>query len=616
MSWEIASLLILALALATGFLWYERSQPGSRMLALVATLAGLAAIGRIVFAPIPNVKPTTDIVLIAGFALGGAPGFVVGAVAALASNLIFGQGPWTPWQMAAWGLCGLLGAALGRIFGHDLGRVPLALFCGAAGLLFGAIMDASVWVQYSGQHTLDQYLAISATSLPFNIAHAIGNVAFCLAFGPVLIRALLRYRARLEVRWRELPSALGAAGARASAAGRTALPPMLALACLAASALAAPATASAPFTTPPGAERTGTRPIGGVHGRSPGNWRVSALRCGAASTARGAGTGARVAPRGARAATTAHASATAASRAATYLLRAQAANGAWGERPRARTTYVHTSWSVIGLAAAGRDARRIRRGGPTAASVLWRGARLQRTTADLERTVLALAASGLNPRRAPGGDLVARLRARQDRDGSFDRLVNLTAFGVLALRAAGTSYRSAALQRAARSLERQQNGDGGFNFARRGGASGIDDSAAALQALASVRGGGARAVRRAAAYLARHQNPDGGFALQPPGRSNSQSTAFAVQALLAAGREPERLHRGGARSPLAYLRSLQAADGSIRYSRTSAQTPVWVTSQALAALARRPLPLRGPAARRAAAAAGAPHDHAAVQPII
>ena len=115
-----------------------------------ATLAAFAAIGRIAFAPFPNVKPTTDIVLIAGFALGGAPGFVVGAVAALASNLVFGQGPWTPWQMAAWGLCGVFGAVLGRLSGHRLGRVPLALACGAAGLMFGAIMDFSVWVTYSG----------------------------------------------------------------------------------------------------------------------------------------------------------------------------------------------------------------------------------------------------------------------------------------------------------------------------------------------------------------------------------------------------------------------------------------------------------------------------------
>ena len=86
--------------------------------------------------------------------------------------------------------------------GRHLGRVPLALACGGAGLMFGAIMDASVWVTYgAGQQTLAQYAAISATSLPFNLAHAIGNVAFCLAFGPVLVRALMRYRDRLDVRW-------------------------------------------------------------------------------------------------------------------------------------------------------------------------------------------------------------------------------------------------------------------------------------------------------------------------------------------------------------------------------------------------------------------------------
>ena len=92
------------------------------MLALVATLAALAALGRIAFAPIPNVKPTTDIVLLTGYALGGAPGFAVGAVAALASNVFFGQGPWTPWQMCAWGVVGVGGALLARAFGRELGR--------------------------------------------------------------------------------------------------------------------------------------------------------------------------------------------------------------------------------------------------------------------------------------------------------------------------------------------------------------------------------------------------------------------------------------------------------------------------------------------------------------
>jgi energy-coupling factor transport system substrate-specific component len=200
-SWAASAFLLLALALASGYGWYERTRPTARMAAMVATLAGLAALGRIAFAPIPNIKPTTDIIILAGFVLGPAPGFAVGATAALASKVVFGQGPWTPWQMAAWGLCGLLGAALGAATGRRVGRVPLALFCAALGLLFGAIMDLSTFTTFSGGHTLAQYLAISGTSLGFNIAHAAGNAVFCLAFGPALIRALERFRARLHVTW-------------------------------------------------------------------------------------------------------------------------------------------------------------------------------------------------------------------------------------------------------------------------------------------------------------------------------------------------------------------------------------------------------------------------------
>jgi energy-coupling factor transport system substrate-specific component len=201
MSWAGAAFSILALALAVGYAWYERTKPPARLVAMVATMAGLAALGRIAFAPLPNIKPTTDIIILAGYVLGGAPGFAIGATGALASNVVFGQGPWTPWQMAAWGLCGLLGAMLGAATGRRVPRVPLALFCGALGLLFGAIMDLSTFTTFSGEHTLGQYLAISATSLPFNVAHAVGNVVFCLAFGPALVRALERFRARLNITW-------------------------------------------------------------------------------------------------------------------------------------------------------------------------------------------------------------------------------------------------------------------------------------------------------------------------------------------------------------------------------------------------------------------------------
>lgn len=204
MSWIAGSGFVLVLAIALGFAWYEREHPTARMLALIATLAALAALGRVAFAPIPNVKPTTDIVLIAGYALGGAPGFVVGAVAALASNVFFGQGPWTPWQMAAWGLVGLGGAALARVSARRVGRWGLALACAAAGAVYGAILNFSLWVTYSGDHTLPKLAAYFATSLPFDVAHVLGNVAFCLAFGPALVLSLQRFRARFEVQWVDL----------------------------------------------------------------------------------------------------------------------------------------------------------------------------------------------------------------------------------------------------------------------------------------------------------------------------------------------------------------------------------------------------------------------------
>ena len=155
---------------------------------------------------------------------------------------------------------------------------------------------------------------------------------------------------------------------------------------------------------------------------------------------------------------------------------------------------------------------------------------------------------------------------------------------------------------------RQQNIDGGFGFGVRGGGSDIDDTAAAVQAIVDAAGAGRSVLGRATAFLARFQNLDGGFPQQAGGVSNAQSTAWAVQALIAAGRDPSATRRAGSRSPVAYLQSLIAPDGSVRYSRTGAQTPVWVTAQALTAFAGRPFPIapaRAGAARFSSSATAA-----------
>jgi energy-coupling factor transport system substrate-specific component len=483
LTWLAASMLILGGALLAGFAWYERRHPTSRVLALVATLAALAALGRIAFAPLPNVKPTTDIVLISGYVLGGAPGFAVGAVAALTSNLFFGQGPWTPWQMVAWGAVGVGGAALAHAGGRRLGRVPLAAACGLAGAFYGAVMNVSLWVTYSGSHSWPALAAYFGTSLWFDVAHVIGNVLFCLAFGPLLVRALARYRTRFEVTW------VPAAAAVAVLAVIVAFPP----------------------------------PAG-------------------ASVRSSAG----------------------------YLLRAQNRDGGWGAAPDQGSDPLYSGWAALGLAAAGRH---------PGSAVRYVRNHLGGDVGSLERGILVLAADGARTR----GPVARLIRARR-RSGSFDGTVNHTAFAVLALRAAGRSRHDRAVRSAAGWIAGQHNRDGGFNFAGRGGPSGIDDTAAAIQALVSAGRRSTGTVRRAARFLVRHQNLDGGFPLQPGAGSNAQSTAWAVQALIAA-------RHGGVRRALGYLRSLTTGSGAVRYSRTSAQTPVWVTAEALMALARKPLPL-------------------------
>ncbi|MDP2711144.1 MAG: terpene cyclase/mutase family protein [Solirubrobacteraceae bacterium] len=520
MTWQLASFGLLAVALGVGFTWYERARPSAKVLALVATLAALAALGRVAFAPLPSVKPTTDIVLLAGYVLGGAPGFVVGAVAALASNVFFGQGPFTPWQMAAWGGVGVFGALLARIFGGGLGRWALAAACALAGLAYGAFMDLHLWVMYAGAHSMTEYLVIAGRGLPFNIAHAAGNVVFCLAFGPLLVRALRRYRDRLDITWKPLP----------------------------------PAPATGPATA----------------------IVVAALLVALSAVA--------IAP------PQAHASA--ASRGITYLAGAQNADGGFGGDRGRPSSQVYTSWAVLGLKAAGRDPNRVRRGGRSPVDYMVRRIGEVRTTGDVQRTILALSAAGRSPRAVGGRDLVRELVRKRRANGSFEGLVNQTSFAILALRAAGRSPRDATIRAATTWLLAQRNDDGGFHFAGRGGRSGIDDTAAALQALVAAGKRSSVTVSRAASFLTRQQNPDGGMPLTPGQGSNAQSTAWAIQGVVAAGRNPTGLRRGGARSPLAYLASLQSSGGAVRYSRSSAQTPVWVTAQALTGLARTPFPLR------------------------
>ena len=194
----LSVLLVAGALIVAGAAWLEGGPASSKDLTLVATLGGLAAAGRVLFAPVPQVQPVTVIVAAAGAALGPKRGFAVGVLAAVASNFILGQGSHTPWQMLAWGSCGAA-AGLARRFLER--RVAFAAFCFVLGFLFGLPMDLYTWLYLP--HNEASLLGVLARGLPFNLAHAIGNVALALAAGPELRRVLDRYsrRLRTEIVW-------------------------------------------------------------------------------------------------------------------------------------------------------------------------------------------------------------------------------------------------------------------------------------------------------------------------------------------------------------------------------------------------------------------------------
>jgi len=202
LNWGVVSATLLLLALGAYYWGFEKTKMTSKELALIATLAALAALGRVPFAAIPNVQPTTFMVLVAGFVYGPRAGFMVGSLAAFSSNFFLGQGPWTPWQMLAWGLIGASAGLLGK-WKPDLGISGLAVFSFIWGYLFGWIMNLSYWLVFVYPLNLQSFLTAYAASFYFDSLHAAGNLAFTMIMGPMAVQVLVKFRERLSFTYQE-----------------------------------------------------------------------------------------------------------------------------------------------------------------------------------------------------------------------------------------------------------------------------------------------------------------------------------------------------------------------------------------------------------------------------
>jgi energy-coupling factor transporter ATP-binding protein EcfA2/uncharacterized membrane protein len=192
----IGALAIAIQALAAFYFSFEKRRPSAREIALLAVLCGINVAGRLALAFLPNFKPVMSLTIIAGAAFGGPAGFLVGSMTMLASNALFGQGPWTIWQMFAMGLVGYGG---GLLFyrRHPAKTVELGIYgVLAAIVIYGGIMNPASVIMYQTEVNMAMIATSWLTGLPVDIMQAVATVLFLSVLGQPLIRKLQRLKVK------------------------------------------------------------------------------------------------------------------------------------------------------------------------------------------------------------------------------------------------------------------------------------------------------------------------------------------------------------------------------------------------------------------------------------
>lgn len=193
----IVSMLLMIYAMVPFFARFERSSPKAREIVILAVMISVAVAGRAAFFMVPNFKPTVAVIIIAGVALGRQAGFLTGAMSAFVSNFLFGQGPWTTWQMLAMAVIGYLAGAVFYRYGDRMKVVVLAVFGGAATFfIYGAITDMWTILMMTSQPSLATAMVVYGAAVPFNAVHAAATVIFLLLLAKPMVEKLNRVKVK------------------------------------------------------------------------------------------------------------------------------------------------------------------------------------------------------------------------------------------------------------------------------------------------------------------------------------------------------------------------------------------------------------------------------------
>lgn len=177
--YNIISILFAFGACVPFYLTYEKREGSIRRMVLLAVMTAIAVSGRCLFAVIPGFKPVTAIVTLAGIYMGAQSGFLVGSLSAIISNIFFGQGPWTPYQMVAWGLIGMM-AGLPGIRMLLRKKVPLAIYGVFSGVFYTLILNIWSVLNLDSTWNWSRYLVAFGTAVPTTLVYVVSNVVFLL----------------------------------------------------------------------------------------------------------------------------------------------------------------------------------------------------------------------------------------------------------------------------------------------------------------------------------------------------------------------------------------------------------------------------------------------------
>lgn len=192
------SLMIMIYALVPFFMVFEGRKPQARELVILATMIALNCAGRAAFFMIPDFKPIYAITIISGIAFGGEAGFLVGSMSMLVSNFLFGQGPWTPWQMFAMGFIGFLSGVLYQKGWLSTKRLPLSIFGFFMGfIVYGGIMNPAAMFMSVGEPSLTLLLGYYISGVPVDLIKGASTFLF-LWFGA---RPMLEKLQRIKVKY-------------------------------------------------------------------------------------------------------------------------------------------------------------------------------------------------------------------------------------------------------------------------------------------------------------------------------------------------------------------------------------------------------------------------------